>query len=114
MLAHQAGLATATYRQTSHDPADAGFRPLAPPQALVKRVIVLGDGVFGAAMPKALRGGCLNLAKLCRTPLLGIDFYANAGDELIFSFATPVPDLQVGGPQLLQAIGRLFQKGKTQ
>lgn len=114
MLAHQAGLTTPTYRQTGSDAAEAGFRPLAPAQTLVQRVVVLCDEVFGAELPAQVRERCCNLAKVCRTPLLGVDLYATADDPWTFSHATPLPDLHVGGMRLLQGLVRLFQKGELQ
>lgn len=114
MLAHHAGLVTPAYRLSGDDPVEAGFRPLAPPNTPVKRIIVLGDEVFGAHAPAALRKRCCYLAKLCRTPLLGIDFYSTRASQWTFSHATPLPDLQVGGVPLLHALRRHLQKGDPQ
>lgn len=114
LLAHQAGLATPTYRQSGGDGADAGYKPLAPPQARIERVIVLGDEVFGAQPPADVREGCCKLAKLCRTPLLGIDFYATASHPWTISHATPLPDFQAGGTRLLQRLTQVLQAGGIQ
>jgi hypothetical protein len=114
MLAHKAGLVTPTYRQSGADPIEAGFQPLAPAQATLKRVLVLRDEVFGAEVPAPLREFCCKMAKLCRTPLLGIDFYETAESEWTFSYATPLPDLQVGGSDFLHSLLRLLQKGEKQ
>jgi hypothetical protein len=112
MLAHQADLPTPAYRQSGHDPVEAGFQPLAPAQAPLQRVIVLEDQVFGAEISEQSRERCCNLAKLCRTPLLGIDFYQTPNDGWRFSHATPVPDLQAGGAPLLQALAQRLDQGE--
>jgi len=112
MLAHQAGLETPTYRQSAADPPEAGYRPLAPAQSQVVRVIVLQGEVFGAELSEALRESCGQLARLCRTPLLGIDFYQSTESQWTFSHATPIPDLQTGGAPLLQALYRRLKQGE--
>lgn len=112
MLAHQAGLTTPTYRQSATDPLEAGYQPLAPAQATVARVVVLEGEVFGAELPEALREKCGALAQLCRTPLLGIDFYQSAESQWTFSHATPVPDLQAGGAPLLHALYHRLKQGE--
>ena len=114
MLAHQAGLDTATYQQSSHDQVEAGFRSLSPPLAEIRRVIVLGDEVFGAEIPAALCERCCNLSRICQTPLLGIEFYRGDNKQWIFSHATPLPDLQDGGTRLLQSLIRHFDGGGKQ
>ena len=114
MLAHQSGLATPIYRQSGSDGAEAGYKPLAPPQARIERVIVLEDEVFGAHPPTPVREGCSKLAKLCRTRLLGIDFFITSGGLWTFSHATPLPDFQVGGTKLLERLTQIFQSGGIQ
>lgn len=113
LLAHQAGLTTPEYRQSAADPQEKGFQPLAPVPAPGQKVIVFEEGVFGAEIPPELRVSCCRFAKLCRTPLLEIDFFHTAASPWTFSHATPVPDLQAGGEPLLQALARRFTKGEN-
>ncbi|HEV2964400.1 MAG TPA: hypothetical protein VG649_21410, partial [Candidatus Angelobacter sp.] len=87
---------------------------LAPPQARIERVIVLEDEVFGAQPSATVREGCCKLAKLCRTRLLGIDFYITSGGLWTFSHATPLPDFQIGGTRLLQRLTQIFRSGGIQ
>ncbi len=113
LLAHQSGLATSIYRQSAKDPVEDGYKPLAPPEARIERVVVLDGEVFGAQPPAQVQDACCQFSKLCRTPLLGVDFFIDSG-TWIFSHATPLPDYQVGGSRLLQRLAQVFQTGGIQ
>jgi hypothetical protein len=113
LIAHEAGLAVPTYRQDSHDPAEAGYGSLAPSGACSTRVIVLDTEVFGAMLPEGVRGRCLRVAELSETALLGIDLFAARDDPWTFAGATPFPDLQIGGDLMLRRLHHVFQnRGK--
>src|SRR5689334_22745844 len=77
-LAAQAGLPTPAYRQTSADLLDETktLRRLFPLDTPTQTVIVVGQQAVGAPVPARIRAGCLRLAQLSQTPLLGIDFVA--------------------------------------
>jgi hypothetical protein len=105
-LARQAGLPVAVYRQTSRDTIDEalGQRRLVPAGALVSTVIVVGGCVVGTPIPPDLRDGCLRLANLARTSLLGIDLVESPTRGWQFAGASPTPDLRLGGDALVDAL----------
>jgi hypothetical protein len=77
--------------------------------------IVVGDRVVGPALPREVQLGCLRLARLSQTPLLGIEL-TNGGSTNDWSFAgaTPMPDLRMGGEPLLDALfAELYQPGES-
>lgn len=104
LLAHQAGFAVPAFRQTPDDPPERGYISLAPSDAAVTRVVTLDGEIFGTALPPSVHDHCTRLAKLSHTRLLGIDLFATPEDPWTFAFATPLPDLQAGGPALLECI----------
>jgi hypothetical protein len=115
IMAHAAGLPAPVYRQSGDDPINAGYMPLAPAQATMKRVIVLEDEVFGDELPSGWRERCCAMATLCRTPLLGIDFYfAIREQQWLFSYASPLPDFRIGGLPFLKKLFFVLQKGTKQ
>lgn len=112
-LAAEAGLATPAYRQTSNDQTDETLelRKLFPTGTPTTTMIVVGGRVVGPSLPQEIRAGCLRLAQLSQTPLLGIDFAAS-GNTWTFAGATPMPDLRLGGEPLLDALAaELYQSG---
>ena len=111
MLAHQAGLPVAPYRQSAHDSVDEmkGEKRLIPRGAVVQTVIVVGDTVAGAAIPQALAPACRSLARLAGTELLGVDFVAGETDGLTFAGASPMPFLTPGGPALIDGLCRRLE-----
>jgi len=106
LAAHQAGFGVPVYEQTESDPADHGYASLVPLDAPVTRVISLCGGVFGAEVPTFVRRSCLELAEICGTRLLGIDLLPALRGKWSFAAATPLPDLQIGGPALIHALAR--------
>lgn len=112
-LAAQAGLPTPAYRQTSSDAFDETktLRRLFPAETPTQTMIVVGQQVVGAPVSAKIRAGCLRLAQLAQTPLLGIDFIASArGAAWTFAGATPMPDLSAGGEPLLAALASALQQ----
>lgn len=105
-LATEAGLPTPAYSQTSHDEIDEStqMRRLVPDGTPTAMVITLGDRVFGPPLPSQLSAGCLALARISNTPLLGIEF--TVGQSPAFVSATPMPDLRLGGEPLLDELAR--------
>jgi hypothetical protein len=105
-LAARAGLPTQSYRQTSRDSGDAWEWPNKPLAA--QTVLVIADRTFGAPAPAALLRGCLGLARLAETELLGIDFAVSEEGSWSFAGATALPDLRLGGEALLDILASLF------
>jgi len=106
LLATQAGLPTLSYTQTSDDDIDetVQLRRIVPDGTPTSMVITLGDRVFGPALPPHLAAGCRELARISKTPLLGIEF--TVGQSPAFVSATPMPDLRLGGEPLLDELAR--------
>jgi len=107
----RAGLHTAPYRQSARDAADRGYLPLTPDTVRPVSVIVLRDRVFGAVLPEPIRAGCIRMARAENVELFGIDLYQAADGEWMFGYATPTPNLPIGGEPLLDYMAELFQTG---
>jgi hypothetical protein len=106
-LAAKAGIATPDYRQTSHDTFDEKkeMRKLFPEGTSTTLVLTVGERIVGPDLPREIRDGCLRLAQLAQTPLLGIELVRNkTSDSWIFAGATHMPDLRLGGKPLLDAL----------
>jgi hypothetical protein len=114
LFAHQAGLTTLAYRQTGGDAPEAGYQPSPSPSLNKTQVILLDGEVFGVAVPSAVSDGCRSLARLLQTRLLSVDFHSTPQDAWTFAFANPVPDLQIGGPRLVECLARTLQNGGRQ
>jgi hypothetical protein len=114
-LAASAGLPTAVFRQTSFDRIDEtrGERRLRPPGTTVRTVITAGRFTAGAAAPPAVAAGCLRLAAVAETALLGVDFIDADSGAWTFAGATPLPELSLGGDKLLDELATEMQGGKT-
>ena len=104
-LAAAAGLPTPAYRQTSHDQIDEALqlRRLFPTGTPITSAIVVGRRVVGPPLPPEIRAGCLRLAQLSQTQLLGVEFVTGA-NSWTFAGATPMPDLRLGGEPLIDAL----------
>ncbi len=113
LFAHQAGLAALPYRQTGNVAPEAGYQP-SPDLQRTTQVIVLDNEIFGANVPSAVGDGCRNLARLMQTRLLGIDFTSTPQTPWTFCFASPVPDLQLGGIRLIESLARTLRNGGAQ
>jgi hypothetical protein len=108
-LAAQAGLTTASYSQTSHDEIDESkqFRRIFPDETPTTMVVTLDDRVFGPQLPPHVTAGCIELARISKTPLLGIELTVSQSPALwTFAGATPMPDLRLGGEPLLDELAR--------
>ncbi len=104
-LAARAGLRTPDYIQSSQNPIDrpGALRRRSPPPK-VKTVLVIGDRVVGGQPPGALLAGCLELARVSGSGILGVDFADGPEGEWTFVGATPLPDLRLGGEAALDAL----------
>lgn len=110
-LAHQAGLPTPVFRQSSRDGVDElqGQRRLLRPGSVRDSVVVVGDAAFGRLSDR-FGDACCRLASLSETALLGVDLVASPGGWL-FAGATPNPDLRMGGAPLVDALAEAFTSG---
>jgi hypothetical protein len=112
-LAAQAGLPTANYRQTSEDTIDERkeIRRLFPAELPTTLFITVGNRVVGPALPPELRAGCVRLAQLAQTRLLGVELATDGpSNSSVFAGASPMPDLRAGGEPLLDALAaELYQ-----
>jgi hypothetical protein len=96
-LASRAGLSPFPYCQSETLAA-----PL--PQSSTITIIVVKGTCCGPAAPSPVREGCLRLAKMCGTDLLGVDFQQTPSGNWRFINASPVPDLRLGGEALLDLL----------
>ena len=87
------------------------MRKLFPNGTPTTLAIAVGDRVIGPTLPREIRDGCLRLAHLAQTPLLGIEFVRDtSSNSWSFAGATHMPDLRLGGEPLLDALAaELFQ-----
>ena len=75
------------------------------PAAMPTRtVIVAGGRAFAMHAPAGVLNGCVRLAAISATPLLGVDFIVSPVTGWTFVGATPTPDLISGGVPLLEAL----------
>jgi hypothetical protein len=102
-LASQAGLSPLPYRQSD---ARAAPLPHAYPHSATRSIIVVKDTCFGPAAPSSVLAGCVRLAQLSGTSLLGVDFQITPTGNWIFTDATPLPDLRLGGEALLDTLSK--------
>ena len=112
-LAAQAGLTVPVFRQTSFDSVDEsrGERRLRPSGVVPRSVIVACGRVCGTGAPPEVCEGCIRLAELSGTALLGVDFIQGDAGPWIFAGATPAPDLRAGGEPLLAALAHGLDGG---
>jgi hypothetical protein len=105
-IAHRAGLPAAPWRQAQDDPPERGWA--APPGQLAAYVCA-GAVVAGTPLPEALHPACVRLADLAGCELLGLSFeamqvQADGAMDWRFTFATPMPQLAIGGEALGAAL----------
>jgi len=100
-LATKAGLSTPGYKQSGYK---TGSLSVNKSNSRLQSLVVVNDNCFGASASLDVKDGCVRLSKLCSTPLLGIDFQVAPKGEWIFTNATPMPDLTLGGALLLRAL----------
>lgn len=109
VLAARAGFKVPSFRQTSVDPPQAGLHSLARGPETVRHVIVLRHELYAAAVPREVGLACRTLARLAAIELLGIDLLESEDGGLMFVYATPFPDLTLGGDGLIEGLARAFR-----
>ena len=107
-LAGQAGLTTRPYKRSAEDIVEesSGYPPGFATGANSRVVFVVAGETVGASVPPDVIAGCLRLAKLAETELLGIEFVEGDQAEWTFASANPLPDLRRGGAALLDVLAR--------
>jgi hypothetical protein len=109
LLAARAGLDAPLYRQSSASRPEDGYGSFASSDDTVTNVIVLKDELFGAPVPRDVAEACGKLAASAESDLLGIDLLDSGNGKLAFAHATPVPDLTLGGDDLIKGLARTLQ-----
>lgn len=109
--ASRAGLPTPRYRLNARDLQDDAFGTLAPAGATTLNVITMSGGVYGAYVPGGTVRGCARLAESAGTDLLGVSLYLEKDARWTFGGAMPLPDLTIGGTQLLRALANKLTDG---
>jgi hypothetical protein len=112
-LAAKAGLETTCLRMSAPDGCGPeqglSVSPRTEPDADCT-VMVVGPHVVGTDVPPVVRDGCRRLAVLSGTALLGVSFGSCNQRSWVFAQADVLPDLRVGGSQLIDAVARVFQQ----
>lgn len=108
VLAQRAGLPAPVYRQSADDDPAIGMSGLAPRGAALKSAVALKGRLFGDPMPDKTVAGCLRLAVLAQTDLLGISLFQAENGIWNFSTATPYPDLIACGEDLVTHMASIF------
>lgn len=102
ILAGAAGLNVPDYQQDQDDWSDKGQRALVPEHSRRVSLVSFGSRIYGAPLPAKVERACLRLHQLAGIDFLGVELaYEDGSDELIFSYATPWPDLRIGGNELV-------------
>lgn len=108
-LAAQAGLQTPRYRMSSWEVSSDGQGTTIDAGQSVGTAVVIRDAVFGMGMPGSVAASCVRLAASADVETLGIDFYYDENDRLIFAAATPMPDFRLGGWPLLEKLAHILK-----
>lgn len=103
-MASQAGLATMLYCQGDKDTA-----PLPQFPSVKHTITVVNDTCFGSVVPPTVASGSVRLGELSQTSLLGIDFQITSDGNWIFLNAQPLPDLRLGGEDLLDFLSTILK-----
>jgi hypothetical protein len=105
-LASAAELPVPVYVQSDREQIEEwrGEQRLRPANAAVKTVIVAAGQPCGASAPLDVVDGCLRLAAMTDTALLGVDFIEGEAGPWTFAGATLTPDLTQGGDTLLDVL----------
>ena len=104
-LAGQAGLPTLTFHQNDQTPG--GTLDESPYTGSIFQIIVLDGQIYGQRPPafSADMMGCISrLADFCGLRLFGMDFCFKPEGEQLFASATTLPDLRLGGEEILDAL----------
>lgn len=105
VLAAQAGLRTVGYRMTSEAAAARwSFSDEALQEERVDTVLVVGGRLVGGPKANDVTQGCLRLAELAQTELLGIDLVEDRRGAWAFLQAVPQPELRLGEETFLDAL----------
>lgn len=109
VLAARAGLDTPPFRQSVASRSDMGYLSLAAPGTVVTTVIVLRDQVYGSVVSSEVARACRQLAASAGIDLLGVDLLDSEKGPVTFAHATPLPDLTLGGDDLVTALAHALR-----
>lgn len=102
-LGARAGLITDTYTES-----DRGAPTQVLPANSWRTVITVNGECCGASAPSSVLAACARLAGLAESSILGMNFKSGPDGEWIFQNATPLPDLRMGGVDLLSILERVL------
>ncbi len=118
-LAAQAGLPTPPQSLSTSETGEGsgegsrGTGRLVDTSEPVRTVIVVRENPVAALAPADIREGCVRLATLSKTDLLGVEFTDGPAGPWTFVGATPRPDLRLGGEALLGELARALRNGQA-
>jgi hypothetical protein len=112
-LAARAALPTPDHSLSSADKdVDApSARRLIRSATPVKTVIVVSGHTVSTSAPTDILKGCVRLATVAETALLGVEFADGPCGPWTFVGATPLPDLRLGGDALLSVLAKVLRGG---
>jgi hypothetical protein len=104
LLADIAGLPTREYHYSDNNDycLDDGYI------LNFQEVFVAENFLMGENISQEIKEGCLKLAKLAETSLLGLTFASDAQGRKYFMNANPYPDIRSGGEQMLNILTKIL------
>jgi hypothetical protein len=112
-FAARAGLPTEPYRLTSRDLGADGYGDPAGHAPGARTVVVVAGRAVGRDVPEAVLEGSVRLAALAETDLLGVEVAPSPMGTLSFAGASPLPDLRLGGEELLDVLAHALCGGEA-
>lgn len=109
-LATRAGLPAPPLSISSLRPDSV--QPAALPYAPCSTIVACG-ALHGERVPDSTAAACLRLAELSGADILGIELRRCRDGDLAFAGATPLPDLRLGGEDLVGCLLAGFGEGST-
>lgn len=107
-LAGQVDLPVLPYQQSDTQNLEVS-KPNPLPSRVQRSLIVFKGKCFGTSVPPSVEYGCIQLAKISQTALLGMEFQISAEGKWLLINANPLPDLRLGGQALLDELAIALQ-----
>lgn len=107
-MASKSGLYTPKFRQSSDIYNNTHTEPeFQAADGLDHREVIVACGhVIGSELPDNISKGSKRLSDISGTDLLGIRFAVDSSENWIFESATPLPDLRLGGDELIEILAK--------
>lgn len=113
-LAHRAGLRAPVYRQSASSTCSGTAWTLAPSGMETELAIACKGKLFGMTLPDDMASGCLRLAELAESDLLGVHLFRGQDGLWNFATATPCPDFRSAGMPMIEHLICVWTKGDVE